>query len=257
VEASAVDVDEEGDLDVVLAQLWEARRVTTEPGGQRRAADGPPGCSPRCWIPVCCGRACSGTPCSRSPWTGSTGPEPDDESSADAGEADSHIWDVASADPWGSPPGGPGWTDEPPFYAPLTTRVSRRPHARSTRHLTATTHNRRERYHAGRAVLSVVKPTCRRATRGRASLTYQARRRSGERRTFIGHFRGQSIRTCTPRRGLVARIRPVLPGEGSAPEHSRREPSHSILSNEGAEPSTYLHGDRPQLPAESAWRHER
>jgi hypothetical protein len=37
LEASAVDVDEEGDLDAVLAQLREARRVTTE---RRRAAAG-------------------------------------------------------------------------------------------------------------------------------------------------------------------------------------------------------------------------
>ena len=33
METSAVDVDEEGDLDAVLAQLREARRITTEPTG--------------------------------------------------------------------------------------------------------------------------------------------------------------------------------------------------------------------------------
>jgi hypothetical protein len=37
LEASTVDVDEEDDLDAVLAQLREARRITTEP---RQAAAG-------------------------------------------------------------------------------------------------------------------------------------------------------------------------------------------------------------------------
>jgi hypothetical protein len=61
---SAVDADEEDDLDAVLAQLREARRITTErragSGGRRRAADGLPGCSPRCWTPVCCAEPAAG-----------------------------------------------------------------------------------------------------------------------------------------------------------------------------------------------------